>query len=103
VVSELAHSDWQVLIDLWLAGAIGYGLYFHFSGRVWCRFTGPHARVAGTFAHRQTAQKIHQPIAARMKISNNTERLLRSCSVKRMLPAHAICRADTSSESGALT
>ncbi|MGF1451452.1 MAG: NAD(P)-binding domain-containing protein [Opitutales bacterium] len=37
--------SYKVLIDLWLAGAIGYGLYFHFSGRVWCRFACPLAAL----------------------------------------------------------
>ena len=30
--------SYKVMVDLWLAGAIGYGLYFHLSGRAWCRF-----------------------------------------------------------------
>lgn len=37
--------SYKVLIDLWLAGAIGYGLYFHLSGRVWCRFACPLAAL----------------------------------------------------------
>lgn len=37
--------SYKVLVDLWLAGAIGYGLYFHFSGRVWCRFACPLAAL----------------------------------------------------------
>ena len=37
--------SYKVMIDLWLAGAIGYGLYFHFSGRVWCRFACPLAAL----------------------------------------------------------
>jgi polyferredoxin len=28
-------------VDLFLAGAVGYGAYFWFSGRVWCRFACP--------------------------------------------------------------
>ena len=39
-----------MLIDLWLAGAIGYGLYFHFSGRVWCRFACPLAALMHIYA-----------------------------------------------------
>ena len=38
------------MIDLWLAGAIGYGLYFHLSGRVWCRFACPLAALMHIFA-----------------------------------------------------
>lgn len=37
--------SYKVLIDLWLAGAIGYGLYFHLSGRAWCRFACPLAAL----------------------------------------------------------
>ena len=32
-------------VDLFLAGVIGYGLYFWFSGRVWCRFFCPLAAL----------------------------------------------------------
>jgi thioredoxin reductase/ferredoxin len=39
---ELGYG-WTV--DLFLAGVIGYGLYFWFSGRVWCRFFCPLAAL----------------------------------------------------------
>ncbi|MEP4809844.1 MAG: NAD(P)-binding domain-containing protein, partial [Luteolibacter sp.] len=42
--------SYKYLIDLWLAGAIGYGLYFHFSGRVWCRFACPLAALMHIYA-----------------------------------------------------
>lgn len=42
--------SYKVLIDLWLAGAIGYGLYFHFSGRAWCRFACPLAALMHIYA-----------------------------------------------------
>jgi len=47
--------DWNLLnyhylVDLWLAGAIGYGFYFHFSGRVWCRFACPLAALMHIYA-----------------------------------------------------
>jgi NosR/NirI family nitrous oxide reductase transcriptional regulator len=42
--------SYKVLIDLWLAGAIGYGLYFHMSGRVWCRFACPLAALMHIYA-----------------------------------------------------
>jgi len=42
--------SYKVLIDLWLAGAIGYGLYFHLSGRVWCRFACPLAALMHIYA-----------------------------------------------------
>ena len=35
----LFHYKW--LVDLFLAGVVGPGMYFHFSGRVWCRFACP--------------------------------------------------------------
>lgn len=37
--------NYQYFIDLVIAGIIGYGLYFHFSGRVWCRFFCPLAAL----------------------------------------------------------
>lgn len=42
--------SYKYMIDLWLAGAIGYGLYFHFSGRVWCRFACPLAALMHIYA-----------------------------------------------------
>ncbi|MGJ8638876.1 MAG: NAD(P)-binding domain-containing protein [Opitutaceae bacterium] len=42
--------SYKVMIDLWLAGAIGYGLYFHLSGRVWCRFACPLAALMHIYA-----------------------------------------------------
>lgn len=37
-------------VDLLWAGIIGYGLYFHFSGRVWCRFACPLAALMQIYA-----------------------------------------------------
>lgn len=37
-------------IDVFLAGVIGYGLYFWFSGRVWCRFFCPLAALMHVYA-----------------------------------------------------
>lgn len=37
-------------VDLFLAGIIGVGLYFHFSGRVWCRFFCPLAALMHIYA-----------------------------------------------------
>lgn len=50
LVDGNALFSYKVLIDLWLAGAIGYGLYFHFSGRVWCRFACPLAALMHIYA-----------------------------------------------------
>jgi thioredoxin reductase/ferredoxin len=33
--------NYRWLVDLFLAGIVGTGFYFHFSGRVWCRFACP--------------------------------------------------------------
>ena len=38
------------LVDLMLAGVLGYGLYFWFSGRVWCRFFCPLAALMHVYA-----------------------------------------------------
>lgn len=37
-------------VDVALAGFIGVGLYFHFSGRVWCRFACPLAALMHIYA-----------------------------------------------------
>lgn len=51
--------DWEILgvqlnykwvVDLFLAGVVGYGFYFWFSGRVWCRFLCPLAALMHIYA-----------------------------------------------------
>ena len=37
--------NYSWFVDLLLAGVLGYGLYFWFSGRVWCRFFCPLAAL----------------------------------------------------------
>ncbi|MEO0514864.1 MAG: NAD(P)-binding domain-containing protein [Planctomycetota bacterium] len=37
--------NYAYLVDLIWAGVLGVGLYFHFSGRVWCRFACPLAAL----------------------------------------------------------
>lgn len=37
-------------VDLLWAGILGFGLYFHFSGRVWCRFACPLAALMHIYA-----------------------------------------------------
>ncbi len=44
----LLNYNW--LVDLMLAGVLGYGLYFWFSGRVWCRFACPLAALMHVYA-----------------------------------------------------
>lgn len=38
------------MVDVWLAGILGVGLYFHFSGRMWCRFACPLAALMHIYA-----------------------------------------------------
>ncbi len=52
---ELLHRglpllSYNWLVDLMLAGVLGYGLYFWFSGRVWCRFACPLAALMHVYA-----------------------------------------------------
>jgi len=42
---KLPLLNYHWLVDLLLAGVLGYGLYFSFSGRVWCRFACPLAAL----------------------------------------------------------
>jgi thioredoxin reductase len=37
-------------VDLFLAGIVGYGVYFWYSGRVWCRFACPLAALMHVYA-----------------------------------------------------
>ena len=37
--------DYYHMVDLFLAGIVGVGFYFWFSGRVWCRFACPLAAL----------------------------------------------------------
>ncbi len=41
----LPIANYSYLVDLWLAGVMGVAFYFHFSGRVWCRFACPLAAL----------------------------------------------------------
>jgi len=42
------HYKW--LVDVFLAGVVGYGVYFWYSGRVWCRFFCPLAALMHIYA-----------------------------------------------------
>ena len=44
------HANYKWFVDLFLAGMLGTGLYFHFSGRVWCRFACPLAALMHVYA-----------------------------------------------------
>lgn len=41
---------WKPIVDYLMAGALGTGLYFAFSGRVWCRFACPLAALMHLYA-----------------------------------------------------
>lgn len=43
-------DNYKYFIDLWLAGIVGVGLYFFYSGRVWCRFACPLAALMHIYA-----------------------------------------------------
>lgn len=45
VFDPLLKERYKWVVDVFLAGVIGYGLYFWFSGRVWCRFFCPLAAL----------------------------------------------------------
>ncbi len=42
--------NYSYLVDLWLAGILGVAFYFHFSGRIWCRFACPLAALMHIYA-----------------------------------------------------
>ena len=42
--------DYYHVVDIFLAGVVGVGLYFWFSGRVWCRFACPLAALMHIYA-----------------------------------------------------
>ena len=42
--------NYKWVVDLLLAGIVGYGAYFWFSGRVWCRFACPLAALMHVYA-----------------------------------------------------
>jgi thioredoxin reductase/polyferredoxin len=50
IFEPLLKERYKWLIDVFLAGVIGYGLYFWFSGRVWCRFFCPLAALMHVYA-----------------------------------------------------
>ena len=47
-----AHAwyDYYHLVDIFLAGIVGVGVYFWFSGRAWCRFACPLAALMHVYA-----------------------------------------------------
>ena len=47
---KIPFINYRWFVDLLLAGVLGYGLYFWFSGRVWCRFACPLAALMHIYA-----------------------------------------------------
>ena len=50
LLSGLPLLNYRWMVDLLWAGILGVGLYFHFSGRVWCRFGCPLAALMHVYA-----------------------------------------------------
>ena len=46
--------NYSTVVDYFLAGILGLGLYFHFSGRTWCRFFCPLAALMHIYARFST-------------------------------------------------
>ncbi len=47
---ELPFFNFHYFVDVLFAGIIGVAFYFHFSGRVWCRFACPLAALMHVYA-----------------------------------------------------
>ncbi|HXV75171.1 MAG TPA: 4Fe-4S binding protein, partial [Candidatus Polarisedimenticolaceae bacterium] len=45
-----SNLGWKWVVDVLLAGIVGYGVYFWYSGRVWCRFFCPLAALMHLYA-----------------------------------------------------
>ncbi len=50
IFDGLLLPGWKWGVDVALAGVLGYGVYFWFSGRVWCRFLCPLAALLHVYA-----------------------------------------------------
>jgi len=50
VFDPFFKDKYKWVVDVFLAGVLGYGLYFWFSGRVWCRFMCPLAALMHVYA-----------------------------------------------------
>jgi thioredoxin reductase/polyferredoxin len=49
-IFEFSKDKYKWVIDVTLAGVVGYGVYFWYSGRVWCRFMCPLAALMHIYA-----------------------------------------------------
>lgn len=50
MLSGFGGLNWKYAVDVWLAGVLGVAFYFHFSGRIWCRFACPLAALMHIYA-----------------------------------------------------
>jgi len=50
IFDPFLKAPYKWVVDVFLAGVVGYGLYFWFSGRVWCRFLCPLAALMHIYA-----------------------------------------------------
>jgi NosR/NirI family nitrous oxide reductase transcriptional regulator len=50
IFEPLLKDRYKWIVDVFLAGVVGYGLYFWYSGRVWCRFACPLAALMHIYA-----------------------------------------------------
>ena len=50
VFESILKERYKWTVDVFLAGVVGYGVYFWYSGRVWCRFLCPLAALMHVYA-----------------------------------------------------
>lgn len=50
MLSGIPGLNWKYAVDVWIAGVLGVAFYFHFSGRIWCRFACPLAALMHIYA-----------------------------------------------------
>jgi len=50
LLSKYPVINYKYVVDLWFAGVLGLAFYFHFSGRIWCRFACPLAALMHIYA-----------------------------------------------------
>jgi thioredoxin reductase/NAD-dependent dihydropyrimidine dehydrogenase PreA subunit len=50
VFESVLEPGYQWTVDVFLAGVVGFGVYFWYSGRVWCRFLCPLAALMHVYA-----------------------------------------------------
>jgi thioredoxin reductase/polyferredoxin len=58
LLSGLPVLNYAYLVDLWMAGILGVAFYFHYSGRIWCRFACPLAALMHIYARFGTRFRI---------------------------------------------